>query len=306
MGSGQPLGLKVVDLFSGCGGMSLGFLEEGFKIQAAFDNWGPAVEVYRRNFDHPAFKMDLSEIDRSIERIVPFAPDVIIGGPPCQDYSTAGRQDEGRGRAALSLAFSEIVTALRPRLVVMENVANSQKSQIWQRSVETLRNAGYGLSIQTLDAAFCGVPQWRKRTFVVGCLGEADGFLDRGLVDGLAEKPMTMRDYFGDSLAIEHYFRVPTNYSRRAVFSIDEPSMTIRGVERPIPPGYKGNPRDSAPVNETRPLTIKERSMVQTFPEGFDFFGGKSDLNQMIGNAVPVNMARHVAKALKTYLEEGK
>ena len=59
-------------------------------------------------------------------------------------------------------------------------------------------------------------------------------------------------------------------------------------------------------MNETRPLTIKERSMVQTFPEGFDFFGGKSDLNQMIGNAVPVNMARHVAKALKTYLEEGK
>lgn len=306
MGTGKPVGLNVVDLFSGCGGMSLGFLEEGFRIQAAFDNWEPAVAVYRRNFGHPVFKMDLSEIDKAIENILPFAPDVIIGGPPCQDYSTAGRQDEERGRAVLSLAFSEIVTALKPRFVVMENVANSRKSKVWQTSVETLSNAGFGMSIQTLDAAYCGVPQWRKRTFVVGGLGEEDGFLDHDLAVGLSETPMTMRDYFGDSLEIDHYFRVPTNYSRRAVFSIDEPSMTIRGVERPIPPGYKGNPRDSAPANETRPLTIKERSMVQTFPEGFDFFGGKSDLNQMIGNAVPVNMARHVAKALKTYLEEGK
>ena len=98
--------------------------------------------------------------------------------------------------------------------------------------------------------------------------------------------PLTIRDYLGDSLGIDHYFRVPTNYSRRGVFSIDEPSMTIRAVDRPIPPGYKGNPNDSAPVSETRILTPKERSYIQTFPEEFEFFGSKSDVNTMIGNAV--------------------
>lgn len=300
----EHVGLNVVDLFSGCGGMSLGFLQEGFNIRAAFDHWEPAIEVYRRNFEHSAFKMDLSATGDAVERIRPFAPDLIIGGPPCQDYSTAGRQDEGRGRAALTLAFSEIVEALKPQIVVMENVANSQKSPTWQRAVNILRNSNYGLSIQTMDAAFCGVPQWRKRTFVVGSLGENDGFIDQSLISGLTDKPMSMRDYFGDSLGTEHYFRVPTNYSRRAVFSIDEPSMTIRGVDRPIPPGYRGNPRDSAPVSETRPLTIRERGLVQTFPEWFEFFGSKSDVNQMIGNAVPVNMARHVARSVKTYIEE--
>src|SRR5699024_3402218 len=119
---------------------------------------------------------------------------------------------------------------------------------------------------------------------------------------GLSSKPMTIRDYLGSSLGIDHYFRVPTNYSRRGVFSIDEPSMTIRGVDRPIPPGYKGNSKDSAPVADVRPLTPVERSYIQTFPRDFKVVGGKSDVNQMIGNAVPVNLAKYVGVALHDFL----
>lgn len=139
--------------------------------------------------------------------------------------------------------------------------------------------------------------------FIVGGQGEEDDFLDALLDAGLADKPMSIRDYLGDSLGTEHYFRVPTNYNRRAVFSIDEPSVTIRAIDRPIPPGYKGNPNDSAPVEETRALTPKERSYIQTFPEQFEFFGGKSDVNTMIGNAVPVNLAKYVASALLAYIK---
>src|SRR5699024_8759720 len=106
----------------------------------------------------------------------------------------------------------------------------------------------------------------RKRMFVIGGLNRADNFLSEQLRAGLSSKPMTIRDYLGSSLGIDHYFRVPTNYSRRGVFSIDEPSMTIRGVDRPIPPGYKGNSKDSAPVADVRPLTPVERSYIQTFP----------------------------------------
>ena len=70
-----------------------------------------------------------------------------------------------------------------------------------------------------------------------------------------------------------------------------------------MPPGYTGNPNDSAPVSESRILTPKERSYIQTFPEEFEFFGGKSDVNTMIGNAVPVNLATYVASALLAYVE---
>jgi DNA (cytosine-5)-methyltransferase 1 len=105
-----------------------------------------------------------------------------------------------------------------------------------------------------------------------------------------------MRDYFGTGLPFEHYFRVPRTYARRGIFSIDEPSMTVRGVDRPLPSGYPGHPKDSAPVStDIRSLTTRERASVQTFPETFEFLGSKTNVNQMIGNAVPVELARRLA-----------
>ena len=302
--NGANNAIPAVDLFSGCGGMSLGFESAGFEVRAAFDKWAPAIEVYRKNFTHPIFEQDLSDVAASVELVSSYSPAVIFGGPPCQDFSTAGFQDETRGRAALSISFAEIVTTVKPRWFVMENVATIHRTNAFKTACELYKKAGYGLTCKVLNAAYCGVPQSRKRMFIVGGLGEEDGFLEEFLQAGLSDKPMSIRDYLGDRLGIEHYFRVPTNYNRRGVFSIDEPSMTIRAVDRPIPPGYKGNPNDSAPVSEVRCLTPKERSYIQTFPESFEFFGGKSDINTMIGNAVPVNLAKYVALSLARYIAE--
>lgn len=302
-GEEHSVHMTAVDLFSGCGGMSLGFERAGFGVLAAFDNWIPAIEVYRKNFSHPIYQQDLSDVDATVEQVERLAPTVIFGGPPCQDFSTAGHQDENGGRAILSVAYATIVSKVKSQWFVMENVATIKNTKSFQRACEIFREASYGITCKVLNAAHCGVPQTRKRMFIVGGLGEEDGFLDESLDAGLSDKPMTIRDYLGDSLGIDHYFRVPTNYSRRGVFSIDEPSMTIRAIDRPIPPGYKGNPKDSAPVSETRILTPKERSYIQTFPEEFEFFGGKSDVNTMIGNAVPVNLAKYVASALRAYAE---
>jgi len=92
--------LKTVDLFAGCGGMSLGFQNAGFNIVAAYDNCEPAVETYKKNFKHPIFLKDVSE--RGItDEILGLQPDIIIGGPPCQDFSSAGHRDESLGRAEL-------------------------------------------------------------------------------------------------------------------------------------------------------------------------------------------------------------
>lgn len=294
--------LKAVDLFSGCGGMSLGFAQAGFNVLAAFDNWKPAIEVYRENFEHPIFQQDLSDVDAAETAIRPYSPDLIFGGPPCQDFSTAGHQDEDGGRAILSIAFARIVADLQPQWFVMENVATIKNSKSFSKACDLYRQAGYGITCQVLDAAYCRVPQARKRMFIIGGLGEKDSFLSNALEQGLTKTPMTIRDYLGDSLGIDNYFRVPTNYNRRGVFSIDEPSMTIRAVDRPIPPGYKGHPNDSAPISEVRTLTPKERSYIQTFPRDFIFLGSKSDINTMIGNAVPVNLAEYVATTLRNYI----
>lgn len=295
--------LKTIDLFSGCGGMSLGFQNAGYDIVSAYDKWAPAVNVYRKNFSHPIYEVDLADSNVQKE-IIETAPEIIIGGPPCQDFSSAGHRNVNLGRAALTTTYCDIVTAAKPKIFVMENVPEIKKYKILEEILPRFKEAGYGLTARVMDASYCGVPQSRKRYVLVGVLGAEDGFLDKYLDAHLSEKPMTMFDYFGDSLGVEYYWRVPRSYSRRGVFSIYEPCQTIRGVDRPIPPGYKGHPSDPVEMGpKVRALTILERSYVQTFPTTFVFEGTKSDLNQMIGNAVPVKLAEYIARAIIEYIE---
>ena len=121
--------MRVVDLFCGCGGLSLSFAKAGMEIVAAFDNWTDALAVYRNNFRHSAIRADLMDIDTSVELIRPYAPDMIIGGPPCQDFSSAGKRDENNGRGDLTVAYAEIISRIRPQWFVMENVERILKTQ---------------------------------------------------------------------------------------------------------------------------------------------------------------------------------
>ena len=297
--------LKVVDLFSGCGGMSLGFMKAGFDVVAAFDNWKEAADIYRKNFDHPLHEEDLSDpnVVRSIKSY--YSPEIIIGGPPCQDFSSAGHRNESLGRADLTYSFANIVRRIKPKFFVMENVDRIKKSKTYPEAEKIIRESGYGLTSIVLDASYCGVPQKRKRFFLIGELNGHDNFLKNELIKNQTEKPMSMNDYLGDSLGVEFYFRIPRSYNRRAVFSIYEPCVTIRGVDRPIPKNYKKHPGDLVESGEkVRALTVKERSYVQTFPEEFIFEGPKTHLNQMIGNAVPVELAKYVAAQLMNYIKQ--
>lgn len=300
--------MRVVDLFCGCGGLSLGFEKAGFNVVAAFDKWDAALHVYNTNFDHPARSLDLTDVCHCVETIRALSPDMIIGGPPCQDFSSAGKRDEDNGRGDLTVSYAEIISTIKPPVFVMENVDRIVKTNKLVEAKRLFKEAGYGLSVKILDASYCGVPQKRKRFFMVGVLGEKDGFLDSALDAGLSKEPMTMRDYFGDTLGLEYYYRHPRSYARRGIFSIDEPSPTVRGVNRPMPDGYEIHNNDPVRSKDgIRPLTTKERSLIQTFPEEFHFEGSKTDIEQMIGNAVPVNLAKYVASTVAAYLaKQGK
>jgi len=187
----------------------------------------------------------------------------------------------------------------------MENVERITKTDKLDKTTRIFLEGGYGLSQMVLDASRCGVPQLRKRFIMAGELGGAECALEPYFQKNLAKRQMTVRDHVGDAWGIGHYYRHPRNYSRRAVYSIDEPSATIRGVNRPIPKGYPGHPLDSAAVGDgLRPLTTSERAQLQTFPKGFVFVGNKSAVEQIIGNAVPVNLAKYVAGCLKEYIAD--
>ncbi len=299
--------MRCVDLFAGCGGLSLGFQKAGFNIVAAYENWQPAIEVYKKNFSHPIFQLNLKNEQEAISEIKKYSPEMIMGGPPCQDFSSAGKRDTSLGRADLTYHFANIVCAVKPQWFVMENVEQIKKSQILQDVSQQFIRTGYGLSSVILDASYCGVPQARTRFFLIGNLSGQHNALNGIFKDKLNNKQMTVRDYLGDSLALDFYYRHPRNYNRRGIFSVDEASPTIRGVNRPVPSGYKINSCDPIGVKlkDIRPLTTIERSYLQTFPTTFQFHGTKTNLEQMIGNAVPIELAKYIAEAIKTYLKEG-
>ena len=280
--------------------MSLGFEQAGIEIMAAFDKWQPAVDIYRANFNHPIFNKDLSD-DDSVDFIKSYEPDLIMGGPPCQDYSIAGKREQGE-RANLTIRFGQIVFQVKPLWVVFENVYNIERFSTLPKLKAMLKEAGYGLTSMVMDASRCGVPQARKRFIMIGRIGTEDGFLEELLKRDFAPKQMTVRDYLGDRLGTQYYYMHPRSYARRAVFSIDEPSATIRGINRPIPNNYKRHPADAAEIKDgVRALTSKERSYLQSFPDSFKFPGSKTNVELAIGNAVPPALANYVARHILEY-----
>lgn len=176
---------------------------------------------------------------------------------------------------------------------------NSIGSPGFWEAIENFKKAGYGITKYIFDASLMGVPQMRKRCIVIGKIGSEDNFLLPNLLSGLSKEKLTIRQYLGERFGSEYYYMHPRSYNRRAIFSIDEPSSTIRGVNRPIPPTYQIHNADkTSDTNKVISLGFKERSLIQTFPESFEFVGSKSEIEQQIGNAVPVKMAEYVAKII--------
>ncbi len=297
--------LRTVDLFCGGGGLSKGLLDAGFDVVAAFDNWPAALDFYNANIKgHRATQADIADVDAMEALLKPIRADLIAGGPPCQDFSSAGKRNEGR-RADLTTTYAKLIARVGPKYFIMENVERARKAEAFTEAINIFREAGYGITEAVLDASLCGVPQIRKRVFVFGEMGGKNNVLAAIYRNRQAHKPMTLRDYFGKKLTIEHYYRHPRSYARRAVFSLDEPSPTVRGVNRPVPKGYPGHPGDAVPVSShLRTLTTKERSLIQTFPEDWVLDGTKTDLEQVIGNAVPCNLARFVGECIIEYLKK--
>ena len=299
--------MKVIDLFSGCGGLSMGFENAGFEILMALDNMPVAVEIYKKNFDHDCQEHDLSDVPKTVEMLKGLDYDGVIGGPPCQDFSSAGPRDPMGKRANLTYSFMDTIIELQPKFFVMENVPTIKGTEILDDICERFQEVGYGLTAVILNAALCGVPQRRKRFFLIGELQSANNKFIESLSQNLAIKEMTVKDYFGDKIEFEFYYRHPRSYARRGVYTVDEPSATIRGVNRPIPPNYKKHSADKADPSKqnVHVLSSMERAQIQTFPDDFILSNIKSKDQVLIGNAVPVKLGEFVAKALKSGLKSG-
>jgi DNA (cytosine-5)-methyltransferase 1 len=165
--------MRVVDLFCGCGGFSQAFQDAGFEIVQSFDHWKPAVATYRENFKH-----DIQSCEISSQLDLPSA-DVIIGGPPCQGFSSAGLRKQGDQRNSLVEVFSSLIVKHLPTAFVFENVEGFLTGEGGQHVfslLDPLIEAGYQIQFQKVNASTFGVPQHRKRVIAIGGLGWSPSF----------------------------------------------------------------------------------------------------------------------------------
>jgi DNA (cytosine-5)-methyltransferase 1 len=337
------MNLAALDLFCGAGGLSAGLTKAGFEIMGAFDSWERAVETYRLNYSHPVRCSDLAKI-RAPEiwtelGIEPRSLDLMVGGPPCQGFSIQRIGQDYDHRNNLVLEFARLVSELRPRMFLMENVPGllgKRGRQLIAAFEHALTSAGYRFEAALLNAADYGVPQVRKRELPPFRFPEPTQ---------RPEDYRTVWEAIGDlPLLPEHRAPFPGDpLHRRTRLS----PMNIKRLQH-IPPGggmedlpvelrvdcHKNGAdrighryvygrlaphKPAATITarfdsftrgkfahpyEDRNITLREGARLQTFDDGFHFVGTQEEIAAQIGNAVPPMLAEVLGQAIESHLSK--
>ena len=346
----------AVDLFAGAGGLSLAAIEAGFNIAFAIENDAYAVKTYKKNLlkrdaARNATVLDQSILEYSAEQIrAQVLGDaechILLGGPPCQGFSTHRILDAGVNdpRNQLLLAYFDFVKALRPRVFLVENVPGL----LWDRHRDFLEKfydegtkAKYHLYQPiTLDARDFGVPQRRKRVFILG-VREPERVRDFQWPPAATHfPPNKASDGHEIWVSCEHVFRAASqgdendihmNHGAELVeaFRKTPPNGGSRKDSGRVLPchrehdGHKDvygriNPAEPAPTmttacinpskgrfvhpTEHHGITLRQAARIQTFPDNYEFVGGLTAAGRQIGNAVPVELGRYLISYIKKHL----
>lgn len=318
--------MKVASLFAGCGGADLGILG-GFdylgkryaKNQAhivhASDLDTKAVRTYNLNFNHRAEAIDVRTLTlRGLEL------DVIVGGFPCQSFSSVNpTKDPTDDRSQLFYEMLRLVRETKPKFVIGENVKGFYRlhgGKYFEEFSAELQKAGYRVYHRVLSAADFGVPQLRERLFVVGVRKDIAGDFEfpkplfgpssrtkkpyvplSSVVKSLKAVP---EKYFFSERAVEGVKRAKNNMKRAVAQDLGKPCLTITSHLAKV----SLNSRDpvllvDAAKERYRRFTPNEASSIQSFPESFEFHGSEGDAYRQIGNAIPPVLMWHVFRALK-------
>lgn len=333
--------MNIVSLFSGCGGLDLGFERAGFKILVANEFDKNIWATYKVNHpDTHLIERDIRQVTKDdIAGYINGEVDGIIGGPPCQSWSEAGSlkgiKDE---RGQLFYDYIRILKEFQPKFFLAENVSGmlaNRHSVAVQNILKMFDEAGYDVSFTLVNAKDYGVAEERKRVFYIGFRKDLD--IDFGFPKGSTkddEKKLTLKDIIWDlqetavpageknhhnpkAINNNEYFKgaySPIFMSRNRVKSWDEQAFTVQASGRQCqlhpqaPKMIKIGQNDCRFVEGKedlyRRMTIREVARVQGFPDEFKFiYNDTNTAYKMIGNAVPVNLAYEIAIAIKKYLE---
>jgi len=334
--------MKIISLFSGCGGLDLGFEKAGFEIPVANEFDKKIWDTFKVN--HPETKLiegDVRQITKNdITKYLNGEVDGIIGGPPCQSWSEAGALrgiDDERGQ--LFFDYIRILKEFKTKFFLAENVSgmlSNRHSDAVQNILRLFDDAGYDVTLTMVNAKNYGVAQERKRVFYIGFRKDLNIKFEFPLGSTEDnEKKLTLRDVIWDlqetavpsGLRNHHNPEAINNneyfigdystifMSRNRVKSWDEQGFTVQASGRQCqlhpqaPKMVKFDKDDYRFVNGKenlyRRMTIREVARLQGFPDDFKFIYSDTDIAyKMIGNAVPIRLAYEVAIAIKRSLEK--
>lgn len=334
--------MNVISLFSGCGGLDLGFEKAGFNIPIANEFDKTIWETFKIN--HPKTKLIEGDIrnvtKKDIKEFFDGEIDGIIGGPPCQSWSEAGSLkgiNDPRGK--LFFDYIRLLREFKPKFFLAENVSGmlaNRNSDAVKNIINMFEEAGYNVSLTMINAKDYGVAQERKRVFYIGFRDDLD--IDFVFPDGSTKednKKITLRDIIWDlqdyavpaneknkhnpdAINNNEYFigaYSPIFMSRNRVKEWDEQAYTVQASGRqcqlhPQAPKMVKVGKNDCRFEEGkeelyRRMTIREIARIQGFPDDFKFiYENTNDAYKMIGNAVPVNLAYEIAIAIKEALGE--
>lgn len=311
--------LNVIDLFCGCGGMSKGLSDAGMNIIAGIDIWDKAIENYNKNFEHEAYCEDLTKL--APEKFIEFYNtenkqiDLLVGGPPCQSYSIAGRRDKNDPRNALFMEYVKYLNYFKPKAFIMENVMGilSKKTQAGELVINIIMeqlNVNYNCVINKLYASDFEVPQNRRRVIIIGIRKDMNIIPEpiepfiKSVSDRIPVKNVLLpreeitAQHFLSPRAIQGIKRkLEASKAKGAGFGaqyldLEKPSYTIPA--RYWKDGYDALVKYSEV--DIRRLTILELKRIQSFPDAYILEGSKKDVIMQIGNAVACRFAYHLGR----------
>lgn len=307
--------MKVVSLFSGAGGLDLGFIMAGHTIVWANDLYDDAVKTYERNIGNHIVLKDIKDIPASE---IPDS-DIIIGGFPCQGFSVANtKRNEADERNSLYKELVRVINAKKPKFFVAENVkglTNLSGGKVFRMILSDFSNLGYNVTYRILNAADYGVPQTRVRVFIVGVRSDINfeytfpaPKYDKDPKNGF-RKWVSVREALAgipdpdvpNNLCNHTYSKYKLNfngYIGHRPLDPDKPAPTVTA---------RGDSRGGVVIlphpNGQRRMTCRELAVIQSFPMDYDFYGPNSSVYRQVGNAVPPLLGKAVAEMFNSYIE---